>query len=107
MSRPGQTWVGWIQTLNSVDVPGESSIHRFILSARLGLWPAFVLSSFAFGHLLAYNLATTLVLAIDLCLAASIAFLFNDIRDAEIDSANHIHRWSIRSRNDLNLFCAA
>jgi 4-hydroxybenzoate polyprenyltransferase len=96
--------VNWFTTLNNVDVVGENSVHRFTLSARLGLWPAIAISSFAFGHLTEYDVVSTAILSLDLSLVASIAFLFNDARDAEIDKINNVHRWSIRSEFDLHLF---
>jgi 4-hydroxybenzoate polyprenyltransferase len=104
MAMTVQRFIKWLTTLNSVDDPGHNSFHRFILSARLALWPAIILSSFAFGRLLHYELTKTLMLSTDLCLVASIAFLFNDTRDVEIDRANGIYRWSIRTKFDLKLF---
>lgn len=104
MGESKKTWLGWVRTLNAVDELGENSLHQFLLSARLGLWPAIILSSVAFAHLLKYKSIATGFLAFDLCLVASVAFLFNDICDAPIDAANRIHRWSPRSRFDQRLF---
>src|ERR1700733_8783678 len=107
MTSPMKSIWRWIATLNSVDDPGETSIHRFILSARLGLWPAIFLGAFAFRHLLGYAPDATITIAVDLCLIASVAFLFNDVADAAIDAANKIHRWNMRSRLDLQMFAIA
>jgi 4-hydroxybenzoate polyprenyltransferase len=73
----------------------------------LGLWPAIALSSFAFGHLLSYELIPTVLLSLDLCLIASLAFLFNDARDADIDKLNNVNRWNVETRFDLFLFLGA
>jgi 4-hydroxybenzoate polyprenyltransferase len=103
----------WIVTLNTVDSAGRGRLHRFLLSARLGLWPAITLSSFAFGHLLRYDSVSTGILSLNLCCVASVAFLFNDVCDAQIDAANGIHRWSVRQSADrwllagTILICAA
>jgi 4-hydroxybenzoate polyprenyltransferase len=102
MTGFSQSFIKWIGTLNSVDVPGENSFHRFVLSARLGLWPAIVLSSFAY-----YPLVSTAMLSVNLCLVASFAFLFNDTRDVAIDEFNKVHRWSIRTKFDALLFICA
>jgi 4-hydroxybenzoate polyprenyltransferase len=104
MFSPVKSLLSWLSTLNSVDDPGETSAHRFLLSARLGLWPAIFLSAFAFRHLLGYSAGATAALGIDLSLVASIAFLFNDIHDTAIDEANNVHRWSVRSKRDAWLF---
>ncbi len=104
MRESKKTWLGWVRSLNAVDEPGENSLHRFLLSARLGLWPAITLSSVAFGYLLEYMPIATGLLSLNLCLVASVAFLFNDIRDAPIDAVNEIHRWSLRSPFDRRLF---
>ncbi len=104
MRRTTLRFAKWVVSLNTVDGPTDSAFHRFVLSARLGLWPAIVLSTLAFGHLLHYGTAASTGLALNLCLVASIAFLFNDVRDVAIDAANNIHRWSIRSDADRRLF---
>lgn len=107
MRRSGRSVLEWIGSLNSVDVEGANRIHRFVLSARLGLWPAILLSSFAFGHLLNDDILSTVVLGVDLSLVASVAFLFNDACDVRIDEKNKVHRWSIKTAIDLWLFAGA
>jgi 4-hydroxybenzoate polyprenyltransferase len=97
----------WLAALNSVDLPGQSRIHRFLQSARLGLWPAIILISFAFAQLLEYDRASAAIIAVNLCFLASFAFLFNDALDTQIDATNGICRWSVRSRGDLYLFSGA
>lgn len=87
--------------------PKANPLHDFVRSARVGLWPALLLSSFAYAHLLRYPSAETLVIALDLCIVASVVFLFNDVRDAQIDAANNVHRWSISSRSDVAMFAIA
>jgi 4-hydroxybenzoate polyprenyltransferase len=104
MREVSHSLLKWIGSLNSVDVPGENRFHRFILSARLGLWPAILLSSFAFGHLLGSEFVLIAVLSVNLCLVASVAFLFNDACDAKVDEMNNVPRWSIRISLDLWLF---
>jgi len=104
MRELGGSLVEWVASLNSVDVPGNNRFHRFVLSARLGLWPAIVLSAWAFGHLLGSSSLLIGVLSINLCLLASVAFLFNDACDIKIDERNNLSRWSIQTRQDLLLF---
>jgi 4-hydroxybenzoate polyprenyltransferase len=91
-------------TFNTVDAPASTTLQRFFMSARLGLWPAIMVSSFAFAHLTQHNWQTATLIGGNLCLVASLAFLFNDIRDADIDAANNISRWSVRSPIDRHLF---
>jgi len=107
MRQIARRTLSWIKSANSVDKPASSSFTRFALSARPTLWPAIVLSSFAFGHLVGYGLTQTAMLATDLCLTASIAFLFNDITDRRIDIANNIDRWFINSWSDILYACGA
>ncbi len=104
MLAVGRSMLKWVRSLNSVDIPGASRLHRFILSARLGLWPAILLSSLAFGHLFDAEIAPTVILATNLCLVASVAFLFNDAWDARIDERNGVHRWNIHGSSDVWLF---
>lgn len=97
----------WIKAITSVDAPAETRLQRFVMSARIGLWPAIVLSAFAFAQLLNYPLLETLALAVDLCLIASGAFLFNDLRDRDIDLVNRVHRWHLQTPSDIYLFGGA
>jgi 4-hydroxybenzoate polyprenyltransferase len=107
MPKLGHSVLKWVGSLNSVDIPGKTRFHRFVLSARLGLWPAILLSSFAFGHLLKFEIVPTVVLSVTLCFVASVAFLFNDACDAGIDELNKVHRWHVRTSFDLWLFLGA
>lgn len=104
MMKAVRILAAWIVWFNTVDGPTETSVRRFVLSARLGLWPAITVSCLAFGHILDYGAVNSLALSLNLCLVASFAFLFNDVRDARIDAANQIHRWSIKSTADWKLF---
>jgi 4-hydroxybenzoate polyprenyltransferase len=91
----------------SMDAPGKGAVHRFLASGRIGLWPAIFLSTFAFSRLLHYEVGGTVAVATTLCLTASIGFLFNDALDTDIDQANGIHRWALRTRLDSILFGSA
>lgn len=88
----------------SVDAPGNGPVHRFLLSARPGLWPAILLATAAFAYITQYPFAQAGIIAVNLCASASLGFLFNDALDREIDKVNNVSRWSMASSLDACLF---
>jgi len=90
-----------------MDEPSPGPITRFWISSRPGLWPAIIFSAYAFSYILSYNAMHTAILAVSLCLIASVGFLFNDTIDRTIDEANNVHRWCLQTHLDLLLFCSA
>jgi 4-hydroxybenzoate polyprenyltransferase len=77
---------------------------NLIASLRLGLWPAIVLCSLAFGALLGTSFRVSTALGFALALIASLGFLVNDNVDAEIDRTNKVSRWSPKSTFDILIF---
>jgi 4-hydroxybenzoate polyprenyltransferase len=88
----------------SMDARVGAPTQSFIRSLRLGLWPAIALSVSAFAWLLQYDVISALLVAVSLCLIASLGFLLNDTLDQAIDQANDVHRWSIQTPRDVVLF---
>jgi 4-hydroxybenzoate polyprenyltransferase len=106
--KPDQVTNAFLRMLfASIDEYSETPVKRFVLSARLGLWPAIAFSAFAFNYLLAFGVFETTLLSIALCLTATLGFLLNDILDQKIDQSNGIHRWSIQTKADIGYIAIA
>lgn len=79
----------------------------FVSSARVPLWLPILVNCLAFGHLLSLPATTSLIVGANLCMIASLGFVFNDVLDTKIDAANNIDRWSLTQPIDAWLLAFA